>query len=113
MRLLPVVLLVVLVTACGPGRAPVTAEEFAGRAREVAEHWRASAERESWVSGFVPLQNLTLEPDWRHTPRWVGRSAINSVWRLETELPAEVPAPAGLRWADGGSLSVPVLTAEA
>ncbi|MEU1883641.1 hypothetical protein ABZ470_40570 [Streptosporangium sp. NPDC020072] len=113
MRLLPIALLVVLVTACGPGRAPVTDDEFAARAREVVEHWRGSAEREAWVSGFVPLRNLTLEPDWRHTPRWVGRSAINSVWRLETELPSGTPAPARLRWADGGSLEVPVLTADA
>jgi hypothetical protein len=36
---------------------------------------------------------------------------INSAWKLEIELPAEAPAPAELRWADGGTLSVPVLAA--
>ncbi|MGW0444738.1 hypothetical protein ACWDWV_05125 [Streptosporangium sandarakinum] len=113
MRMLAAAVLLLLATACGPAQAPVTAEEFTDRAREVAEHWRASAEQGPWRAGFVPLRNLTLEPDWEHTPRWVGRSAINSAWKLETGLPAEAPAPAELRWADGGTLSVPVLTAAA
>lgn len=38
---------------------------------------------------------------------------INSTWKPETDLSAEVPAPAKLRWADGGTLSVPVLAATA
>ncbi|GGQ22837.1 hypothetical protein GCM10010140_61530 [Streptosporangium pseudovulgare] len=106
-------MLLLLATACGSARTPVTAEEFTDRAREVAGHWRDSAERGPWKAGFVPLRNLTLEPDWEHTPRRVGRSAVNSAWKLETELPAEAPAPAELRWAGGGTLSVPVLTAAA
>ncbi|GAA3069329.1 hypothetical protein GCM10017600_22560 [Streptosporangium carneum] len=106
-------MLLALATACGSVRAPVTADEFTERAREVTEHWRGSAEREPWIAGFVPLRNLTLELDWGHTPRWVGRSMINSAWKLEIELPAEAPAPAKLHWADGGTLSVPVLAATA
>lgn len=70
-------------------------------------------EREPWIKGFVPLRNLTLEPDGEHTPRWVARSLINSAWKPETELSAAAPAPAVLRWADGGTLSVPVLAATA
>lgn len=100
-----------LAAACGSARAPVTADEFAERAREVAERWQSSAEREPWIEGFVPLRNLTVEPDWGRMPRWVGRSLINSAWKLETELPVEVPAPAVLRRVDGGTLSVPVLAA--
>ncbi|MFI7707847.1 hypothetical protein [Nonomuraea sp. NPDC049480] len=106
-------MLLVLAAACGTARAPVTADEFADRARDVAERWQSSAEREPWIEGFVPLRNLTLEPDWGRMPRWVGRSLINSAWKLEIELSVEVPAPAVLRWADGGTLSVPVLAATA
>ncbi len=113
MRMLPAALLIVLATACGSTRAPVTADEFTDLAHEVAERWQSSAEREPWIVGFVPLRNLTLEPDWGRMPRWVGRSMINSAWKLETELPVEVPAPAKLRWADESTLSVPVLTAAA
>ncbi|MFF4779551.1 hypothetical protein ACFY05_42730 [Microtetraspora fusca] len=114
--MLPVAVLIMLATACGSSRAPVTAhefDEFTDRAREVAERWQSSAEREPWIAGFVPLRNLTLESDWGRMPRWVGRSVINSAWKLETELPAEVPAPAKLRWADKSTLNVPVLTATA
>ncbi|GAA2857834.1 hypothetical protein GCM10010517_16240 [Streptosporangium fragile] len=110
---MPAVVLLALVTACGSGPAPVTAEEFTDRAREVAGRWQGSTEREPWIAGFVPLRNLTLEPDRERTPRWVGRSVINSAWKLETALPAEAPAPAKLRWTDGGTLSVPVLAATA
>ncbi|MEU4541378.1 hypothetical protein AB0G15_41755 [Streptosporangium sp. NPDC023825] len=106
-------MLLVLVAACGSARAPVTDGEFTDRAREVAERWQSSAKREPWISGFVPLRNLTVEPDWERTPRWVGRSMINSAWKLESELSAETPAPAELRWNDGSTLSVPVLTATA
>ncbi|NUO98892.1 MAG: hypothetical protein HOV96_03660 [Nonomuraea sp.] len=111
MRVLSAVVLLVLVAGCGSVRAPVTAGEFSDRAVEVAEHWRDSAERGPWVDGFVPLRNLTLELDWGRMPAWVGRSMINSAWKLETGLPAEPPAPAELRWADGSTLSVPVLPA--
>ncbi|MEW9529798.1 hypothetical protein [Microbispora sp. NPDC049125] len=113
MRLFPAAVLLMLAAACGTARAPVTADEFADRAREVAEHWQSSPEREPWIEGFVPLRNLTMELRWERVPRWVGRSAINSAWKLETELPAGAPAPAGLRWADGSTLSVPVLAAAA
>ncbi|WP_156056628.1 hypothetical protein [Streptosporangium roseum] len=113
MRIFPAVALLVLTAACGSSRAPVTADEFTDRAREVAERWQSSAEREPWIGGFVPLRNLTVEADWGRTPRWVGRSTINSAWKLETELPSQAPAPAELRWADGSTLSVPVLAATA
>ncbi|MEV4895395.1 hypothetical protein AB0K48_39080 [Nonomuraea sp. NPDC055795] len=103
--------LLVLAAACGSARAPVTADEFTDRARDVAERWRSSVEREPWIEGFVPLRNLTVEPDWRRMPQWVGRSTINAAWKLETELPAQAPAPAELRWADGSTLGVPVLAA--
>ncbi len=113
MRIFPAAVLLVLAAACGSVRAPVAADGFADRAREVAERWQSSAEREPWIEGFVPLRNLTVEPDWGRMPRWVGRSTINSAWKLETALPAEAPAPAELRWADGSTLSVPVLAATA
>ncbi|GAA3222056.1 hypothetical protein [Nonomuraea helvata] len=98
-----------LAAGCGSVRAPGTADGFTGRASEVAEHWQSSAERGPWIEGFVPLRNLTLEPDWGRMPRRVGRIMINSAWKLENELSAEVPAPVELRWADGSTLSVPVL----
>ncbi|GGS83193.1 hypothetical protein ACFFV7_45615 [Nonomuraea spiralis] len=115
--MLSVAALAVLVAACGSlrasGAADEFADEFADRAREVAGHWRSSAERGPWVEGFVPLRNLTLEPGQGRVPRWAGRSLINSAWKLETGLPADAPAPAELRWADGSTLSVPVLPATA
>ncbi|MEV4116095.1 hypothetical protein [Nonomuraea sp. NPDC049695] len=113
MRIISAAVLLVLAAGCGSVRAPGTDDEFTDRAIKVAERWQRSAERGPWTEGFVPLRNLTLEPDWGRMPRWVGRSTINSAWKLETELSAEAPAPAELRWADGSTLSVPVLAATA
>ncbi|NJP93816.1 hypothetical protein HCN51_30980 [Nonomuraea sp. FMUSA5-5] len=116
MRIIPAALLVMLMAACGsvPGRSvAVGGDDFDQRARQLAERWQASPERGPWTDGFVPLRNLTLEMDWAHVPRWVGRSLINTAWKLETELPAQTPAPAELRFADGGTMSVPALTARA
>lgn len=113
MRIFPAVVLLTLTAACGSIDASVRADPFTGRARHIAERWRSSAERGPWTQGYVPLRNLTLELDGARMPHWVGRSMMNSAWKLETELPAEVPAPAELRWAGGGTMSVPVLAATA
>ncbi|MFI7059281.1 hypothetical protein ACIBLB_45290 [Streptosporangium canum] len=51
MRIFPAVVLLVLTAACGSSRAPVTAEEFTDRAREVAGRWQGSAERAPGARG--------------------------------------------------------------
>ncbi|MFC5834155.1 hypothetical protein [Nonomuraea insulae] len=113
MRIFPAIALLALAAACGTTEASVTADPFTDRAQQVAERWQSSVERGPWIEGYVPLRNLTLELDWGRMPRWVGRSMINAAWKLEIELPAEAPAPAELRWADGSTLSVPLLAATA
>lgn len=113
MRIFPVVALLALAVACGSTEASLSGDPFTERARRVAERWQSSVERGPWIEGYVPLRNLTLELDWGRMPRWVGRSLINSAWKLEVELPSEVPAPAELRWADGSTMSVPILAATA
>ncbi|MFB9475949.1 hypothetical protein ACFFR3_41200 [Nonomuraea salmonea] len=99
---------------CGAdARRPVADEAFTTLAREVADRWQRSPERRPWLEGFVPLKNLTMPPKSRTTPRWASRSELNSVWKLETDLPDETPAPAELHWADGSTLNVPLVTAKA
>lgn len=100
------ILLLVALTGCDP------AADFETRARTVAGAWQASAEREHWTGGFVLLGHLSVGHRGR-LPRWVGRSEINDAWSLETPLPSGTPAPALLRWADGGTLTVPLIPAAA
>lgn len=102
-----------MMAACGSVPAPAGTDEFDRRAQRLAERWETSPERRPWTDGFVPLRNLTLELDWADVPRWVGRSLINSAWKLETELPGRTPAPVELRFQDGGTLRVPVISARA
>ncbi|MCT9933755.1 hypothetical protein N5079_26430 [Planotetraspora sp. A-T 1434] len=104
-----------LLSACGSMQASTTTtmDDFTARAREVAERWQASKEDRAWREGFVPLQNLALEPDWQRMPDWVPVSELNSVWKLEADLPSQQPAPAILSWEDGSTLTVPVVPATA
>ncbi|WP_084956350.1 hypothetical protein [Thermoactinospora rubra] len=96
----------------GPAPATTTPDGFTARAREVAERWEGSREERAWREGFIPLQNLNLEVDWGRMPDWVGVSELNSVWKVEADLPSERPAPVRLRWDDGSTLTMPILSAK-
>jgi hypothetical protein len=86
---------------------------FEDRAREVAARWQGSAEDRAWREGFVPLEVMNPQ-GWARVgpiPAWVNRSAHNGAWRLATELPADSPVRAGVRWPDGSVSQVPLITA--
>ncbi|GAB1820305.1 hypothetical protein [Herbidospora sp. RD11066] len=105
MRILPVALtaLALLAAACSPE------PDYSGQTRTVAAHWRNSPERVSWTDGLVLLQHLTLESEGRR-PKWAHFSSGARVWKLEADLPSDAPAPAELRWRDGTTLTVPLLS---
>ncbi|GAA2354479.1 hypothetical protein GCM10010404_03090 [Nonomuraea africana] len=89
-----------------------SAAEFEDRAEEVMERWRGSTADRNWRQGFVPLEDFDLAPD-RPSPMWAGLSAHNGVWEPDVELPSAPPRPATLRWADGSTLTVPLVSASA
>ncbi|WP_066369357.1 hypothetical protein [Herbidospora mongoliensis] len=107
MRIFPVILIVVALTA-----ACVAEPDFPGRARMVAVHWQTSPEREPWTDGLVVLGHLNVEAE-NPRPKWVYRSVSARAWKSETDLSTAAPAPAELRWKDGGTLTVPLLSADA
>ncbi|GIH95998.1 hypothetical protein ACFFMN_42140 [Planobispora siamensis] len=97
--------------SCDDGRT--SAAEFRDRARQVADRWHGSAAGRAWRQGLVPLQGWHIEPDWQRMPDWVAVSQTNSVWTLNTELPGDTPPPAVLRWPDGATMTVALITAPA
>ncbi len=95
------------------GSERASADEFEARAREVVERWQGSADDRAWREGFVALEVLNPQ-GWKYVPRipsWVNLSSHNGVWRLATELPADSPGHAEVRWPDGEVSQVPVITA--
>lgn len=117
------------VAACGSQRAaapvpthatPPTAGQsgpaaFIARARQVAGQWDRSAAARVWRTGLVLLDASDLTP----IPSDAGFSSQrekDAFWsghfRLAGTLPAG-PLPGLVRWADGTTLRLPLLTAEA
>ncbi|MEV7519937.1 hypothetical protein [Streptomyces sp. NPDC091371] len=108
----------VLAGGCGttarvepPGRSERTAPaDTRPRMQQVAAAWEGSAALKQWREGFHPLGAL----DW--APPGGFRSedklaAVNGHFELRADLPADPPAAAPIRWAGGGELTLPLLSA--
>jgi hypothetical protein len=117
------------VAACGSQRAapPVTTQAtppaagqngpaaFITRARQVTAQWERSAAVRGWRTGLVLLDASDLTP----IPRDQGFSSQREKdafgsghFRLAVTLPAQ-PLAGMVRWADGTTLRLPLLTARA
>lgn len=112
--------LLLLLAACAPppgpgGAAPDRSEvqeEFARRAEAVAQAWRASGHADTWASGFVPLESLTVPPPGEMSEQVA--LAISAGWfRTDLKLSDQAPADGQVVFADGGSLTVPLVSAAA
>src|SRR5690606_7737794 len=113
-------LILLLLAACAPppdtgGAAPDRSEvqeEFARRAEAVAQAWRASGHADTWASGFVPLESLTVPPPGEVSD--VVALAISAGWfRTDLDLSDQAPADGQVVFAAGGSLTVPLVSAAA
>ena len=88
---------------------------FIARARQVTAQWERSAAARAWRTGLVLLDTSDLTP----IPRDQGFSSQREKdafgsghFRLAVTLPAE-PLAGLVRWADGSTLRLPLLTARA
>ncbi|KGN30236.1 hypothetical protein N802_09575 [Knoellia sinensis KCTC 19936] len=84
---------------------------FHDRATEVAAAWQERGIAAAWTNGFVPLQELVVEPDWR--PNGFLEASFGNGWiRTSAALP-DVGGRGVIRFGDGSSLSVPLVGAKA
>ncbi|HEY8451761.1 MAG: hypothetical protein FWJ70_05340 [Micromonosporaceae bacterium] len=115
-----VVLAVLLLAACAapsdtggatPDRTEVH-EEFTRRAEAVAQAWRASGHADAWAAGFTPLEPLTVPPSGPVNEQVA--LAISAGWfRTDLDLSDRTPPDGRVVFADGGSLTVPRVSAAA
>ncbi len=62
-----VVACAVVLTSCGSSTGPASpagSTSFQDRAADVAKAWQDAGVLTAWPRGFVPLQELTVEPAW-------------------------------------------------
>jgi hypothetical protein len=90
--------------ATGPG-------DFAARAQRLAEQWRNGRAAESWRTGFVPLQGLTVLSGDVKFNEATKRAYAEGWYRLDTGMPRERGDRTGVvRYAGGATETVPVIS---
>lgn len=97
-----------------PGAEPPdsdVAAAFAERAEVVAEAWRQNVATGAWRDGFVPLQELTVPPANGFADDAAKYAFMAGRYAADVPLPDAVPAPGTIRFPDGATLSVPLVSA--
>lgn len=103
-----------LLAGCGTTQrsttGPASEGAFQDRATEVAATWQRVITA-AWTTGFVPLQDLVVEPNW--SPNEILKASYGNGWiRTSAPLP-DVGGRGVIQFADGTSLSVPLVGAKA
>lgn len=114
-RLLVLVACGLLLAGCGTTQRSTTGTvsegAFQDRATEVAAAWQERGITAAWTKGFVPLQDLVVEPNW--SPNEVLKASYGNGWiRTSAPLP-DLGGRGVIQFGDGTSLSVPLVGAKA
>ena len=103
-----------LLAGCGLIDRPATPAEseasFQDRAAAVAKAWQDGGIATAWATGFVPLQELTVEPAW--TPNGDLKASYGNGWIRSTSALPDIAGQSEIRFADGTSLPVPLVGAQ-
>lgn len=97
----------------GSGDAPPSGSgdaDFDRRAAEVAAAWRAS-QATAGRDGFVPLEDLTVLPEGARFSNETKLAYGNGWFRSATRLSTRAPSAGSIRFPDGKTLSVPLISA--
>ncbi|MBT2232226.1 hypothetical protein [Nonomuraea sp. NEAU-A123] len=91
----------------GGSRLPFEPRTFEDHAAQAVGTWRTSGAAEIWHKGFVPVEDLSAIP-----PKVLKQIQHDEEygWVVAGPLPAP-PAGAQIRWDDGSTMRVPVITA--
>ena len=113
--LVPVVVaFAVVLTGCGSSTGPASPSEgstfFQDRAADVAKAWQDAGVVTAWTKGFVPLQELTVEPAW--SPNSDLKASYGNGWIRSTSPLPDTPGQGDVRFGDGSSMPVPLVGAQ-
>ena len=103
-----------VLVSCGrqqPSATPGAGDgAFQERATAVAAAWDERGVTDAWTTGFIPLQDLVVEPDW--SPNDVLKASFGNGW-IRTAAPlSDLSGRDVIQFADGTSLPVPMAGAQ-
>ncbi len=103
-----------VLVSCGrqqPSATPGAGDgAFQERATAVAAAWDERGVTDAWTTGFIPLQDLVVEPDW--SPNDVLKASFGNGW-IRTAAPlSDLSGRGVIQFADGTSLPVPLAGAQ-
>ncbi|HUR05550.1 MAG TPA: hypothetical protein VM347_23610 [Nonomuraea sp.] len=93
----------------GSSRLPFEPRTFEDHAAQAVGTWRTSGAAEIWHKGFVPIEDLSAIPPKVLKQIQHGEEDEEYGWVVAGPLPAP-PADAQVRWDDGSTMRVPVIT---
>jgi len=113
--LVPVVVAcAVVLTGCGSSTGPASPEKgstsFQDRAADVAKAWQDAGVVTAWTKGFVPLQELTVEPDW--SPNGDLKASFGNGWIRSTSPLPDTAGRGDVRFPDGTAMPVALVGAQ-
>lgn len=94
----------------GPADPGATRQAFDTRAAAVAAAWQAVTIGGAWRTGFVPLQDLTIAPKGGFPDDTMKQAFGNGWYTTAAPLPGVPFAPGIVRFADGSTMSVPLVS---
>ncbi|MFE1285753.1 hypothetical protein [Streptomyces sp. NPDC058751] len=97
---------------CGNQSAPGD-DDTAERARRVAAAWEPSEAARVWRQAYYSLDDAVQLPDGAFHDDADKRAYATQNFDLRTSLPAPPKKPGKIRWSDGDTLSLPLISARA
>lgn len=86
--------------------AAATNDPFEARAAEVARVWQDQGIAKAWTTGFVPVQELDVVPEW--TPNVELKASYGNGWIRSSDPLPDTPGRGEVKFPDGTALAVPV-----
>jgi hypothetical protein len=107
--------LALAVVGCGgvEGASGVQSAESKSRAAKVAAAWDGSRAAEVWRQGYYPMAPVVQLPDNAFRDEDDKEAYSGRAFVLDGELPATSPEKGKVEWESGGSLSLPLMDAQA
>ncbi len=97
-------------TARSSATATGSEATFQRQAAAVAKEWQDRGITKAWTTGFIPLEELDVQPDW--STNGVLKASYGNGWIRTSSPLSDLSGRGVIQFADGTSMSVPLVGAK-